>query len=113
MIGSLGGSVERIMFFDSCNWDFMLIVNGEEDMIFAMGSAAGASGTFERFDVLPARSPGRRWTPSCSASTTGRRPEVELSNGSNAFNPGTSEAYAVGMSAAGHLLVPNAAGRSR
>ncbi|MGE4163956.1 MAG: hypothetical protein AB7G23_19695 [Vicinamibacterales bacterium] len=72
MIGSLGGSVERIMFFDSCNWDFMLLVDGEEDMIFAMGSAAGASGTFERFDVLPGRSPEQMdaivqrqydWTP--------------------------------------------------
>ena len=49
-----------------------LIVNAEEDMMFAMGSAAGASGTFERFDVLPGRSPEQMdaivqrqydWTP--------------------------------------------------
>lgn len=54
-LGSPGGKVERVVFLDSTDWDFIGLVEGDDDTAFALGSFSTAAGIFERTAVYESR----------------------------------------------------------
>lgn len=54
-LASLGGTMERVVFLDSTEWDFIGFVEGDENTPFALGSFSTATGIFDRIAIHPTR----------------------------------------------------------
>lgn len=55
-LGSLGGKMERVVFLDSSDWDFIGLVEGDDDVAFALGSFSTSVGIFDRAAIYETRS---------------------------------------------------------
>ena len=72
MAASVNGTFESMHFIPDGIWDLVAIFDCNDDGLFAISSMAGASGTFEKFEVHQLRTPEEadkaiatqvNWTP--------------------------------------------------